>query len=296
MTAILLFGANGQLGQEILARAPSVSFKIVGRSRSETDIADAAAVEAAFRAARPDIVVNAAAYTKVDKAETERDQAYRVNKDGAGILAAVCAAADVPFVHISTDYVFDGSKPGSYVEDDPPAPVSVYGASKLAGEEEVRRRHKKHVILRTSWVYGQYGSNFLKTMLRLAEERSELRVVADQHGSPTCTADLAQAVFALAPRLIHADDRFWGIYHFTGDGETNWCQFADEILTHRARWKGGRPKLTAITTAEYPTPARRPMNSVLDNSRFRATFGLSAKSWRQSVKESVDALLAPARG
>ena len=296
MTAILLFGANGQLGQEILARAPSGSLKIVGRSRAETDIADAAAVEAAFRAARPDIVVNAAAYTKVDKAETERDQAYRVNKDGAGILAAVCAAADVPFVHISTDYVFDGSKPGSYVEDDPPAPVSVYGASKLAGEEEVRRRHKKHVILRTSWVYGQYGSNFLKTMLRLAEERSELRVVADQHGSPTCTADLAQTVFALAPRLIHADDRFWGIYHFTGDGETNWCQFADEILTHRARWKGGRPKLTAITTAEYPTPARRPMNSVLDNSRFRATFGLSAKSWRQSVKESVDALLAPARG
>jgi dTDP-4-dehydrorhamnose reductase len=296
MTAILLFGANGQLGQEILARAPSVSLKIVGRSRSETDIADAAAVEAAFRDARPNVVVNAAAYTKVDKAETERDQAYRVNKDGAGILAAACAAADVPFVHISTDYVFDGSKPGPYVEDDSPAPVSVYGASKLAGEEEVQRRHKKHVILRTSWVYGQYGSNFLKTMLRLAEERSELRVVADQHGSPTCTADLAQTVFALAPRLIHADDRFWGIYHFTGDGETNWCQFADEILTHRARWKGGRPKLTAITTAEYPTPARRPMNSVLDNSRFRATFGLSAKSWRQSAKESVDALLAPARG
>jgi dTDP-4-dehydrorhamnose reductase len=296
MTAILLFGANGQLGQEILTRAPSVSLKIVGRSRAETDIADAAAVEAAFRDVHPDVVVNAAAYTKVDKAETERDQAYRVNKDGAGILAAACAAADVPFVHISTDYVYDGSKQKPYVEDDPTAPVSVYGASKLAGEEEVRRRHKKHVILRTSWVYGQYGSNFLKTMLRLAEERSELRVVADQRGSPTCTADLAQTVFALAPRLIHADDRFWGIYNFTGDGETNWCQFADEILTHRARWKGGRPKLTPITTAEYPTPARRPMNSVLDNSRFRATFGLSAKSWRQSVKESVDALLAPARG
>lgn len=296
MTAILLFGANGQLGQEILALAPSASLDVVGRSRSETDITDAAAVEAAFRDARPDLVVNAAAYTKVDKAETEREQAYRVNKDGAGVLAAACAAADVPFVHISTDYVFDGSKPEPYVEDDPAAPVSVYGASKLAGEEEVRRRHKKHVILRTSWVYGQYGSNFLKTMLRLAEERSELRVVADQRGSPTCTADLAQAVFALAPRLTRADDRFWGTYHFTGEGETNWCQFADEILTQRAKWKGSRPRLTPITTAEYPTPARRPINSVLDNSRFRSTFGLSAKSWRQSVKESVDALLAPARG
>ena len=296
MTAILLFGANGQLGQEILARAPAASLNIIGRSRSDTDIADAAAVEAAFGAVRPDLVVNAAAYTKVDKAETEREEAYRVNQDGAGIVAAACAAANVPFVHISTDYVFDGSKPGPYVEDDPPGPVSVYGASKLAGEEEVRRRHKKHVILRTSWVYGQYGSNFLKTMLRLAEERSELRVVADQRGSPTCTADLAQAVFALASRLTRADAAVWGTYHFTGEGETNWCQFADEILTQRAKWKGGRPKLTPITTAEYPTPARRPINSVLDNSRFRSTFGLSAKSWRQSVKESVDALLAPARG
>ena len=296
MTAVLLFGANGQLGQEILARAPSASFNVIARSRAETDIANAAAVEAALRDARPDIVVNAAAYTKVDKAETERDDAYRVNRDGAGIVAVACAAADVPIVHISTDYVFDGTAQKPYVEDDSTAPVNVYGASKLAGEDEVRRRHKKHVILRTSWVYGQYGSNFLKTMLRLAEERSELRVVADQHGSPTCTADLAQAVFALAPRLTRADDRLWGTYHFTGEGETNWCQFADEILTQRARWKGSRPKLTPITTAEYPSPARRPMNSVLDNRKVRSTFRLSARSWRQSVKESVDALLAPARG
>ena len=296
MTAILLFGANGQLGQEILARAPAAALDVIGRSRSQTDIANAAAVDAALRDVRPDLVVNAAAYTKVDKAETEREEAYRVNKDGAGILASACAAADVPFVHISTDYVFDGAQQKPYVEDDPVAPVGVYGASKLAGEEEVRRRHKKHVILRTSWVYGQYGSNFLKTMLRLAEERSELRVVADQRGSPTCTADLAQAVFALAPRLTRADDRSWGTYHFTGEGETNWCQFADEILTQRARWKGSRPRLTPITTAEYPTPARRPMNSVLDNRRFRSTFGLSAKSWKLSVKESVDALIAPGRG
>ncbi len=183
-----------------------------------------------------------------------------------------------------------------YVEDDPTAPISVYGASKLAGEEEVRRRHKKHVILRTSWVYGQYGSNFLKTMLRLAEERSELRVVADQRGSPTCTADLAQAVFALAPRLTRADEPSVGTYHFTGEGATNWCRIRGRDSDSPGQVEERRPKLTPITTAEYPTPARRPMNSVLDNSRFRSTFGLSAKSWRQSVKESVDALLASARG
>lgn len=294
MTTVLLFGANGQLGQELVAYSRPSGARLIAHSRAETDIADVARVEHAIATARPDIVVNAAAYTKVDKAESERDEAYRVNQQGAAVLASACAAADVPLLHISTDYVFDGTKPEPYVETDPTAPLGVYGASKLAGEGEIRRRHKKHVILRTSWVYGKYGSNFLKTMLRLAAERSELRVVADQRGSPTSTADLAEVILALVPRLAaRDDDTVWGTYHFTGEGETNWCQFADEILNRRVKWLGSRPKLAPISTAQYPTPARRPANSVLDNSRFRSTFRLGGKPWRQSVQETVDALLSP---
>jgi dTDP-4-dehydrorhamnose reductase len=266
----------------------------MARTRAQTDIADSGSIDAAFREARPDVVVNAAAYTKVDKAESERDEAFRINATGAGLVAAACAAADVPLIHISTDYVFDGAKPTPYVESDPTAPLGVYGASKLAGETAVRSGHKKHVILRTSWVYGTYGANFLKTVLRLAGERDELRIVADQRGSPTNTRDLADAIFKLTPRLI-ADGGHWGTYHFTGDGETTWCQFADEILTARAAWVGKRPVLTPITTAEYPTPARRPANSVLDNALFRTTFQVSARPWQLSVKDAVDALLGPSQ-
>jgi dTDP-4-dehydrorhamnose reductase len=292
MTTLLLLGAGGQLGQEIVARVPASGIDVVARARAQIDIADSASIDAAFRDARPDVVVNTAAYTKVDKAESERDEAFRVNATGAGLVAAACAAADIPLIHISTDYVFDGTKPTPYVESDPTAPLGVYGASKLAGEEAVRASHKKHVILRTSWVYGTYGANFLKTVLRLAGERSELRIVADQRGSPTSTRDLADAILALTPRLV-AGGGHWGTYHFTGVGETTWCQFADEILKAREAWVGKRPALTPIATAEYPTPARRPANSVLDNGLFRTTFQVSARPWQQSVKDAVDALLAP---
>jgi dTDP-4-dehydrorhamnose reductase len=294
MTTLLLFGAGGQVGQDIIARGGASGIEVAARARAQADIADADAVEQALRQARPQIVVNAAAYTKVDKAESERDEAFRVNATGPGLIAAACAAVGIPLIHLSTDYVFDGTKTTPYVESDPTAPLGVYGASKLAGEEAVWTRHKKHLILRTSWVYGKFGANFLKTVLRLAGERDELRIVADQHGSPTSTADIADAILALTPRLL-AGDGHWGTYHFTGDGETNWCQFADEILSRREKWLGSRPKLTPITTAEYPTPARRPANSVLDNALFRTTFRFGAKPWRQSVSDAVDALLAPGR-
>jgi len=290
---LLLLGAGGQLGQEITAAVTDID--LIGRTRAQTDIADPGAVAAALEQAQPDIVVNAAAYTKVDKAESERDEAFRVNATGAEAIAAACAQSQTPLIHLSTDYVFDGTKPTPYVETDPTAPLGVYGASKLAGEQAVRERHKKHVILRTSWVYGRFGSNFLKTILRLASERDELKVVADQRGSPTGTSDLAHAILGLAPRLVSgAAEADWGTYHFTGEGETNWCQFADEILSRREKWVGSRPRLTPITTAEYPTAARRPSNSVMDNRPFRARFGLASKPWRQSVRESVDALMAPA--
>src|SRR5690242_1758662 len=266
---LLLLGAGGQLGQEITAASDNV--ELIGRTRAQADIADSNAVAAELDEAQPDIVVNAAAYTKVDKAESERDEAYRVNAIGPGTVASLCARAQIPLIHISTDYVFDGTKPGPYVEADPAAPLGIYGASKLAGEEVVRERHKKHVILRTSWVYGKFGSNFLKTILRLASERDELKIVADQRGSPTSTGDLAHAIFGLAPRLARGTaEADWGTYHFTGEGETNWCQFADEILSRREKWAGSRPRLTPITTAEYPTAARRPANSVMDNRLFQA--------------------------
>jgi len=292
MTCILLLGAGGQLGQEIVASASSYRVDVAARARDQTDIGAQAAVEDALRQTRPDLVVNAGAYTKVDEAESDADEAFRVNATGPGVIARACAGAGVPLIHVSTNYVFDGMKTSPYVETDPTAPLGVYGASKLAGEAAVRAHHKKHVILRTSWVYGRFGANFLKTMLRLADERDELRIVADQRGSPTNTVDLAHVIFELAPQLVAGgENSHWGTYHFTGDGETNWCQFADEILSRRAKWVGGRPKLTPITSAEYPTPARRPTYSVLDNGLFRATFQLKAQPWQHAVQRTVDALL-----
>jgi dTDP-4-dehydrorhamnose reductase len=293
MTTILLFGAGGQLGQELVARARAFKIGVVAHARRQTDIADREAVAAAIGAAKPALVVNAAAYTKVDKAESEPEEAHRVNATGAGAVAQACAAAGIPLVHFSTDYVFDGKKTSPYVESDPTGPLGVYGASKLAGEQAIRANHSKHLILRTSWVYGTYGANFLKTMLKLADERNELKVVADQRGSPTSTRDLADAVLQLTPQLL--DGASYGTYHFSGDGETNWCQFADEIFRTREKSVGARPKLVPITTAEYATAARRPLNSVLDNGMFRRTFGLKARPWRDAVRETVDTLMNPGR-
>ena len=226
---ILLLGAAGQLGQELTALAARRQVPLRGLRHAELDIADQPAVSAAIRAERPAVVVNAAAYTKVDQAEADAPAAYRANADGAGALAAACAAEGVPLVHISTDYMFDGSKPGAYVETDPIAPLGVYGASKAAGEAAVRRAAGRHLILRTSWVYGPYGNNFLKTMLRLAGERDELRIVADQRGCPTATADLAEAILHLLPGVA-ADGFPWGTYHCAGTGVTTWCDFAAEIV------------------------------------------------------------------
>jgi dTDP-4-dehydrorhamnose reductase len=290
MTTVLLLGAGGQLGQEIVARAAAMKVDVIARARRETDIADRNAVAAALGAAKAGLVINAAAYTKVDKAESEKDEAHRANVIGAGIIAEACAAADIPLIHLSTDYVFDGAKPSPYVESDSASPLGVYGATKLTGEQAIRARHDKHLIVRTSWVYGIYGSNFLKTILRLADERDELRIVADQHGSPTSTRDLADILLQLAPRL--RDGAPWGTYHLTGDGATTWHDFAAEILKAREARTGKRPKLIPITTADYPTAARRPVNSVLDNALFRAAFGLKARPWQVAVRETVDLLLA----
>jgi dTDP-4-dehydrorhamnose reductase len=257
--------------------------------RAQADIGDAAAVRAAIAQARPALVVNAAAYTKVDLAETESQTAFRVNADGAGIVAEACAGT--PLVHISTDYVFDGTKASPYVEDDPIAPVNVYGQSKAAGERAVREANPRHVILRSSWIFGEFGHNFLKTMLRLAATREELRVVADQHGSPTSTRDIANAILALAPRLTAGED-VWGTYHFTASGTTTWHGFASRIVAAQAPLTGRNPRVTAITTAEFPTAARRPANSQLDCARFERTFGFRGRPWTEESDAITSALIA----
>jgi dTDP-4-dehydrorhamnose reductase len=294
MTTTLVFGAGGQVGLEIVARAQAFRASVVAHSRTQTDITKTEAVLAAVRDARPDVVVNAAAYVKVDKAESEPDQAYRVNERGAGFVAEACAALDIPLIHFSTDCVFDGKKGVPYVEDDPTGPLGVYGASKLAGEEAIRARHQKHLILRTSWIYGRHGTNFLKTMLKLAGERDEIEVVNDQYGSPTCTLDVANAVLELTSRALEGGP--WGTYHFSGQGQASRYELADEIFRTYEQWKGTRPRLVPIASAEYSkTVAPRPLNSVLDNTLFRTTFGLTSRPWHQSVRQTVNELMGSGR-
>jgi len=287
---LLLFGAAGQLGSEILARAPEHGVEVQGLTRQDLDITDAAAVARAIAAGRPHLVVNTAAYTAVDRAEGEPALAQAVNGRAPGFIAAACAAAGVPLVHLSTDYVFDGTKVGAYVETDPVAPLGVYGESKRAGEEAVRAGLTEHLILRTSWVYGPYGRNFLKTILRLAGERDELTIVADQRGCPTATRDLAEAIFAAA-RRVDEGAAIWGTYHVAGQGTTSWHGFATVIVEAARPFTGRSPVVKAIATADYPTPALRPANSELDSSRFAEVFGFRAAPWQQRVGECVSLLV-----
>ncbi|MFG1250442.1 dTDP-4-dehydrorhamnose reductase [Xanthobacter flavus] len=293
MTRILLFGAGGQLGRETAALAGERGIDLVALGHADLDISDPVAVARALEAARPDALINAAAYTAVDKAESEPDLAARINAFAPGLIAERCARYRTPFIHVSTDYVFDGTKRGAYVEADPVAPLGVYGRTKAAGEAAVRAAHERHVIVRTSWVYGAHGNNFLKTMLRLAGERDQLRVVADQRGCPTATRDLAEAVLAAALAAAKGDAR-WGTYHFAGRGVTTWHGFASAIVAAAEPHTGRKPEVTPITTADYPTPASRPKNSELASDLFERTFGVRAAPWEQRAREVVDALLAKA--
>lgn len=291
MTRILLFGAGGQLGREIVALAAERGIELTAVGHAELDISDPVAAARALEAARPDALINAAAYTAVDKAESEPDLAARINAFAPGLIAERCARYRTPLVHVSTDYVFDGTKRGAYVEADLVAPLGVYGRTKAAGEAAVRAAHDRHVIVRTSWVYGAHGNNFLKTMLRLAGERDQLRVVADQRGCPTATRDLAEAVVTAALTAAKGDAR-WGTYHFAGRGVTTWHGFASAIVAAAEPHTGRKPKVAPITTADYPTPASRPKNSELASDLFERTFGVRAAPWDQRVREVVDTLLA----
>jgi dTDP-4-dehydrorhamnose reductase len=291
MTApILVFGANGQVASELLELARSRGIDAKGLERAVADITDRTAIEAAVRDVAPRLVVNAAAYTAVDRAESEEALAFAVNSLGAQNVALAAAAVGCPVVHLSTDYVFDGTKIGAYVETDAIAPLGAYGRSKAEGEAKVRAANPQHVVLRTAWVYGKFGNNFLKTISRLARERDELRIVADQHGCPTSTRDIAEAILAIDHALAQGETGF-GTYHFGGTGATNWHEFATAIVDAQAATTGRRPIVTAISTAEYPTPARRPANSELDSRLFGGVFGFRAEDWRKRTAEVVKSLL-----
>jgi dTDP-4-dehydrorhamnose reductase len=287
--SVLLLGGAGQVGLAV-QRALPAHWSAVAPSRDQLDIADAAAVAALVRPA--DIVINCAAYTAVDKAETEQQAAYAANRDGPAALAAACAASGTPLLHLSTDYVFDGTKPTPYVESDPVAPISVYGASKEAGEQAVRAALPAHVILRTAWVYSPDRANFVRTMLRLAADRPELRVVADQHGCPTAAADIADALITVGRQILDGKRDGFGTFHLCGTGATTWHGFAAEIMNQAGARGLKVPVVTPITTADYPTPARRPHNSVLDTGKLARTFDWVAPEWPASLARTLDTLLA----
>lgn len=289
---LLVFGAAGQVGRELMGLAASRGAGAVGLTRAEVDIRDAAAVDAAVERAMPRLVVNCAAYTAVDKAESEAEAAFAVNRDAAASIAKAAARRDLPVLHISTDYVFDGSKDDAYVEEDPIAPLGVYGRSKAEGETAVADANFRHVIVRTAWVYGRHGANFLKTMLRLAAERDRLRVVADQRGCPTATADIAEAILAVDAALTAGMMETLGVFHFAGTGATTWHGFAQEIVAAQSEATAKYPPVDAITTADYPTPARRPANSELCSDKFEAAFGYRAADWQMRTREVVAELVA----
>jgi dTDP-4-dehydrorhamnose reductase len=290
---LLVTGTSGQLAQSLLEAGFSAGVDVVALRRPQLDLTIPGTIRTALADVRPDLVVNAAAYTTVDKAEREEALAMRVNADGAGELAAQCDRLGVPLVHLSTDYVFDGSKPGPYVESDPTGPINAYGRSKLAGELAVAGSCRRHVILRTSWVYSPFGTNFVRTMLRLGAERPELRIVDDQLGCPTYAPHLAEAILSVAARLGRDADSVppWGIYHAAGSGHTSWCGFARAIFAEVAARGGHVPAIVSITTADYPTPARRPANSRLDCDRFAAAFGIRLPDWEEGTRACLARLV-----
>ena len=282
---ILLTGAGGQVGYELNRLATERGCALTGLTRQQLDIGDAEAVEQIVTQLQPSLVINAAAYTAVDKAEQEVEAAMRANRQGPANLAATCQTHHIPLIHLSTDYVFDGNKTGAYHEEDPVAPTGVYGQSKWEGEEEVRAKLAQHLIIRVSWVFGPHGNNFVKTMLRLAAERDELRVVADQHGCPTSATHIARALLTLASRIRQGVDIAWGTYHFCGMPETTWHGFAETIIKEAVKLNllDHAIPVHPITTSDYPTPARRPQNSVLDCRKIMKTFDLKLPSWQEGL-------------
>jgi dTDP-4-dehydrorhamnose reductase len=295
MRPILVAGRSGQLARCLAESAARRGINLVAIGRPELDLENAGSVERLARAVEPSAMVNAAAYTAVDRAESEPERAFAVNRDGAERLAAQAQRIGVPLIHISTDYVFDGRKSFPYAEADAAAPLGVYGRSKLEGEGAVREACPAAVVLRTSWVYSPYGRNFVTTMLRLAETQDQVRVVDDQWGAPTAASDLANAILDILGQLQgEGGGSRGGLYHLAGQGEASWHVLASAIFAGWARRGRRVPKLVAIKSAEYSAPARRPANSRLDCTKIEGEFGVRLPSWRRSLDACLDRLFAEA--
>ena len=290
---VLVVGRQGQIATELGRRLPAAGHVVLAGEPPELDLTRAESLDAALAGFRPEIVVNAAAYTAVDRAEEQAELAFAVNATGPALLGEATARAGIPVVHFSTDYVFDGTLGRPYAEADPPAPASVYGASKLAGEQRLLAANPRALVLRTAWVCSAHGGNFVKTMLRLGRERAELGVVADQQGAPSFADDLADAVVRLLPRLAAAPegDPAFGVFHLTGAPHTTWHGFAEAIFAGAAARGQAAPRLAALATADYPTRARRPADSRLDCRRSAEVLGIEAADWRAGLARCLDALL-----
>jgi dTDP-4-dehydrorhamnose reductase len=294
---VLVTGGSGQLGSALSRLATSFQAEgmdLVVASRPHFDFDHPGAIPELFAQVAPALVINTAAWTAVDAAETNQDAAFRANEAGPALLAQLCAASAVPLIHLSTDYVFDGSKGAPYRETDPTSPLGVYGRSKLAGEQAVQRLWDRSIILRTSWVYGPMGKNFILTMLNAARKTNVLRVVADQFGNPTATPDLARTILGIARRLRQAgwDPAFGGVFHATGTGGTSWHEFASAAFSAAAPLGLPMPEVQPIATADWPTPTKRPADSRLDCTRLAEAFDLRLPHWEESLRPIVGEILA----
>lgn len=290
---IAVTGREGQVVQSLLEKASQrADLEVVALGRPELDLPKPDTVRSAIEGVRPDLVVSAAAYTAVDLAEDEQELAFAVNAAGAGAVAQAAQNCGVPVIHLSTDYVFAGDADRPYVETDATGPRSVYGSSKLEGERLVAQANPQHIILRTAWVYSPFGKNFVKTMLKLAETRDVLSVVADQQGNPTSALDIADAIIRVADHLAAAPEfSAYGVYHLAGTGDTNWSGFARAIFGESARLGGPTATVTDIATAAYPTKAVRPANSRLSTAKFQQAFNWSAPHWQSSLRDVVSRLV-----
>lgn len=291
---ILLIGGSGQIGSEIHQSALSNHIECFSPSSSELDITDPASIESALAAYRPiDFIVNASAYTAVDKAEAEPALANKINRDGPRFLAEACSQHNIPLLHLSTDYVFNGRADIPYREEMATEPLGVYGASKAAGEEEIRRILPQHIILRTAWVFGAQGDNFVKTMLRLGQEHSQLKVVSDQTGCPTAATDIATTVITILTEMVVNPENRWGTYHYCSADSTNWAEFAEAIFNEASKiWpKYLVVRVTPIPSSKYPTKADRPQYSVLDCSKIEQKFAIRAPCWHTSLVENIPNIL-----
>ncbi|MCR6502400.1 dTDP-4-dehydrorhamnose reductase [Shinella sp. CPCC 101442] len=289
---IVVTGREGQIARSLAALGPQMNVEIIPIGRPELDLVTPGSIMPALATARPDAIISAAAYTMVDKAETERDLAFAVNGIGAGAVAEAAARLGVPLLHLSTDYVFDGRKPTPYVETDRVGPICVYGASKIEGERRAEATVSDLAILRTAWVYSPYANNFLKTMLKLGETHDKLVVVADQLGCPTSAEDIARTLITVARRMVgDRDRRYRGIFHLAGAGEASWAEFAREIFSTAESFGRSPVEVVPITSDQYPSPVKRPANSRLSGEKLARIYGIALPDWRTSTRKVIETLL-----